>query len=145
MYLLDTNIVSLLDSRRRRESASIVDWIERNGPYLFFSVATLTEMEIGILKLRRSDNIQRADGLAVLLEGIIREFGERILPMNKEVALRVARLDERARAFAPGMSDLIIAATADVAGLILLTRNVRDFAPMGVRLVDPFVALPGER
>ena len=142
MYLLDTNVVSILDPRRRRESAGLVEWIERNGPVLFLSVATLLEMERGILKLRRNGNDQRADGLAFLLSGIIDHFGSRILAMDNAVALRIAKLDETARAFTPEMLDLIIGATAEVHGLLLLSRNVKHFQPMGVKVVDPFVELP---
>ena len=142
MYLLDTNVVSVLDARRRQDTVAIINWIDRNGPSLFLSVVTLTEMQRGILKLRREERNQRADGLAGLLSAIILKFGDRILAMDKDVALHVAKLDEKARAFNPEMADLIIGATADVHGLIVMTRNIRHFSPMGVKVLDPFAQLP---
>lgn len=53
MYLLDTNVVSILDSRRAAQAPALVDWIERNGASLFVSLQTITEMDAGVLKLRR--------------------------------------------------------------------------------------------
>src|SRR5712692_2418516 len=53
VYLLDTNIVSLLDPRRREHAPALVEWMERNGASLFLSVMTITELDAGVLKLRR--------------------------------------------------------------------------------------------
>lgn len=53
VYLLDTNIVSLFDPRRARESAPVIQWIRENDSLLFLSTITLTEIEAGILKLNR--------------------------------------------------------------------------------------------
>ncbi len=52
-YLLGTNIVSMLDPRRRAQAPALIDWLDRNGASLFLSVMTVTEIKAGILKLRR--------------------------------------------------------------------------------------------
>jgi toxin FitB len=56
LYLLDTNIVSMLDPRRREHAPELVDWLERNGASLFLSVMTVTELDAGVHKLRREGN-----------------------------------------------------------------------------------------
>jgi len=66
LYLLDTNIVSLFDQRRREQVTSLIDWMRRNDQFLFLSVVTLAEIEAGILKLRRDAKIKRAGELEVL-------------------------------------------------------------------------------
>lgn len=53
MYLLDTNVVSMLDPRRHAHAPALIAWLERNGASLFLSVLTIAEMDAGILKLRR--------------------------------------------------------------------------------------------
>ena len=60
MYLLDNNIISLLDPRRQGGVPALVDWIERNGEHLYLSVITFLELETGILKLRREGKDKRA-------------------------------------------------------------------------------------
>jgi predicted nucleic acid-binding protein len=60
MYLLDTNIVSMLDPRRQQHAPELIQWLERNGASLFMSVLTITEMDAGVLKLRREG---RSSGL----------------------------------------------------------------------------------
>lgn len=67
MYLLDTNIVSMLDPRRSGHAPSLLEWLERNGGSLFISVMTVAEMDSGVLKLRREGKNQRADEIAELV------------------------------------------------------------------------------
>ena len=97
MFLLDTNIVSLLDARSHGLHPGLVPWLRRNGAYIFLSVITLTELESGILKLRRDSKIKRADEYAALRDRIIGDFADRILPVNADVALVAARLADIAR------------------------------------------------
>ena len=79
MYLLDTNIVSMLDARRHVHAPALIDWLERNGASLFLSVMTITEMDAGVLKLRREGKPERADEIADLLAAILADFGHRVL------------------------------------------------------------------
>jgi predicted nucleic acid-binding protein len=144
MYLLDTNIVSMLDPRRHAQAPNLVDWLERNGASLFLSVLTITEMDAGILKLRRERKRKRADQIASLVTSILTEFGERVLAVDTETARHVARLAELAHRQPIALPDLIIAATAVRHGLVLLTRNMTHLGRLGIAARDPLVELPPE-
>jgi hypothetical protein len=142
VYLLDTNIVSLFDPRRRDRAAPLIAWMRRNDRFLFLSAITLLEIESGLLKLRRETKTRRAGEIEALREGLLADFGERLLPLDATVAVAAARLAEAARPSVIELKDLIIAATARVHGLTVLTRNLRHFAPTGVPVLDPLAALP---
>jgi len=142
MYLLDTNIVSLLDPRRHQYAPELIQWLERNGASLFLSVMTITEMDAGVLKLRREGKIERADAIASLVMAILTDFDTRVLAIDIETARHVARLGAATYQQPVALPDLIIAATAVRHGLIVLTRNLNEFRRLGVRVSDPFVELP---
>jgi toxin FitB len=145
MYLLDTNIVSLFDPRRAAEAGPIVQWMREHDSLLFLSTITLTEIEAGILKLSSEKKNARAGQLTALRDGLIADFKDRLLPLDAEVALTLARLAEVVRPMVIERSDLIIAATAKVHGLTVLTRNLRHFPPTGVNVIDPVSSLPKRR
>ena len=142
MYLLDTNIISLLDPRRLSHNPTLVPWLRRNGAHLFLSAITLTELESGILKLRRESKDKRAGEFEALRDAIQDDFSDRILPLDASVALAIARLAEQARPKTIDLADLIVAATAHVHGLRVLTRNLRHIEPTGVPAIDPTSDLP---
>ncbi len=144
MYLLDTNIVSMLDPKRREHAPGLLEWLERNGASLFLSVMTIAEMDAGVLKLRRDGKNQRADQIAGLVTAILSDFGDRVLTMDVETARHVARLGETAYQQPVALPDLIIAATAVRHGLIVLTRNMSEFSRLGVAAQDPFAGLPAD-
>jgi hypothetical protein len=137
MYLLDTMAASLFDPRRQREAASFINWVRLNDSALFLSTITLTEIEAGILKLVREDKLQRASQLAEFRDGLIACYQDRLLPVDVEVALTVARISDVIRPRVIELPDLIIAATARVHSLTVVTRNLRHFVPTGVPVVDP--------
>jgi predicted nucleic acid-binding protein len=137
MYLLDTTAVSLFDPRRQREAASFISWVRSHDPLLFLSVFTLTEIESGILKLVRERKVERANQLVRFRDSLIADYADRLLPVDTEVALSVARIAHAMRPRVIELADLIIAATARVHGLVVVTRNVRHFVPTGVSVVDP--------
>jgi toxin FitB len=145
MYLLDTNIVSLLDPRRLGEAAAVVEWMREHDSLLFLSTITLTELEAGILKLKRERKDARGNQLIALRDGLIADFRDRLLPLDVQVALTLARLAEAVRPKVIERIDLIIAATAHVHGLTVLTRNIRHFEPTGVPVIDPARSLPKEK
>jgi len=144
LYLLDTNIVSMLDPRRHEQAPALIAWLERNGASLFLSVMTITEMDAGALKLKREDKAERADEIAELVCAILADFGDRVLAIDVETARHVARLAEATYRQPVALPDLIIAATAVRHGLIVLTRNMSEFGRLGVPARDPFVELPGD-
>jgi toxin FitB len=131
MYLLDTNIVS----EARRGSSEATAWIRSvRGRTLHVSVITLGEIMRGIQIKERKD----PKAAAILAEWLIalRELHrETILPVTESVALEWGRLSaERSRNTADGL----IAATARVHDLILVTRNVADFEDTGVSIINPW-------
>lgn len=142
MYLLDTNIVSLFDPRRANEAAPFLEWMRQHDPLLFLSTITLTEIEAGILKLIREGKRARAHQIVALRDGLIADFKDRLLPLDVDVALTLARLAEAVRPKVIERVDLIIAATAKVHDLTVLSRNVRHFEPTGVAIIDPLRSLP---
>ena len=144
MYLLDTNIVSMLDPTRHQYAPELIAWLGRNGAGLFLSVVTITEMEAGIFKLRRDQKDRRADQISVLLASILAGFADRVLPVDIETARHIARLGAATYQHQVALPDLIIAATAARHSLTVLTRNMADFGRLDVAAFDPFVALPPE-
>lgn len=142
MYLIDTNVVSMLDARRVAHAPALIDWMERNGSILYLSVMTIAEMEAGVLKLRRQSKTARADEVARLIVNILTDFGDRVLEMDVATALHLARLSEATHRQPVALADLIIAATAARHGMTVLTRNTGEFKRLGVTMCDPFESLP---
>lgn len=133
MFLLDTVIVSEL--RKKRPNAGVVRWVSKQrDDQSYLSVVTLGEIERGIEKRRQAD-AEFADTLAVWLENLIRLYADRILPVTPGVARRWGCLSAQ---LGHEGADVLIAATALVHGLTVVTRNVGDFEPTGVKVIDPF-------
>lgn len=137
MYLLDTNVVSeLRRAKTGKANLHVVGWAERvSVASLFLSAVTVLELEMGVLLIERRDPAQGTLLRAWLEERVLPAFAGRILPVDTAVARRCARLhvpDPRSE------RDALIAATALVHGLTVVTRNVADFAPMGVEILDPW-------
>jgi predicted nucleic acid-binding protein len=136
-YLLDTNVISeLRKAGDGKADINVTNWIEAHDAIEFFiSVITLFELETGVLRIERRDRQQGARLRAWLDERVRKEFQGRILPIDETVAIRCARLhvpDRRNEA------DALIAATALVFNLDVVTRNVRDFEGTGVVAINPW-------
>lgn len=136
MYLLDTNVLFEL-RRPGRADASVRAWAARQQPaQCWVSAITILELERGVLLIERRDVRQGAQ-LRTWLEGsILRQFQDRVLVIDTAVARRCAALhvpDRRAE------RDALIAATALVHGMTIVTRNVADFAATQVPLLNPWV------
>ena len=135
-YLLDTNIISELRKvGDGKADANVVEWIGReDAAHFFISAITILELERGVLGVQRQDAAQAAR-LRSWLDGQVRpEFAGRILAVDDTVVTRCAHLhipDRRNEA------DALIAATALVHDMTVVTRNVRDFEGTGVVVVDP--------
>ena len=137
MFVLDTNVVSELRKvRLGKANTNVTAWAESvDAADLFVSAITIMELELGVLSIERKDAIQGAMLRSWLERHVLPEFSRRTLPVDTAVAQRCARLhvpDKR------GERDALIAATALVHGMTVVTRNTADFAPTGVFLIDPW-------
>ncbi|WP_295932604.1 type II toxin-antitoxin system VapC family toxin [uncultured Xanthomonas sp.] len=135
MYVLDTNVLSELRKvRLGRADANVAAWAESvDAADLFISAITVMELELGVLSIERKDANQGAMLRSWLEQHVLPEFSGRTLPIDTTVAQRCARLhvpDKR------GERDALIAATALVHGMAVVTRNVSDFEPTGVSIVN---------
>ena len=133
MFVLDTNVVSELRKVRvGKADVNVARWAESiDASNLFVSAITVMELELGILSVERKDAIQGAMLRAWLEQQVLPEFSSRTISIDTAVAQRCARLhvpDKR------GERDALIAATALVHGMAVVTRNVADFKSTGVTI-----------
>lgn len=137
MYLLDTHVISeLRKAKSSKADKNVVAWASHvSANSLFLSSITIWELELGILLIERKDAGQGAILRSWLNAHVLPAFSNRILAFDTAVALCCARLhvpDSRAD------RDAIIAATALVHGMTVVTRNVDDFKPTGVQIINPW-------
>ena len=137
MYLLDTNLVSELRKiRLGRADENVVSWatsVDANDLYL--SVISVQEITIGLLLIERRDPAQGAIFRTWLDDYVLPTFADRLLDVDLQVAQLSATLhvpDPRP------IRDGLIAATALVHRMTVVTRNVSDFLPMGVSVLNPW-------
>ena len=118
--------------------------MEVHSTSLFLSVVTVVEIEDGIAKLRREGAKRKSSELAAWLETLLHLYGDRVIEFDTPTARIAGVMADRARGRgqAPGFADTIIAATARRHKLTILSGNIRHFEPLGVTVLDPFVALP---
>ena len=138
MYLLDTNVVSELRKiRLGKADGHVAAWADSiDAADLYLSVITVQELEIGVLMAERRDPLQGAVFRAWLNSHVLPAFVGRILAVDTAVALRSAQLH------VPDphpVRDGLIAATALVHGMTVVTRNVVDFEPTGVQTLNPWI------
>jgi toxin FitB len=137
MHVLDTNVVSeLRKARAGKANQRVIAWASSvPAGSLYISAITVLELEMGVLQIERRDRAQGAVMRAWLDEHVMPAFAGRILAVDAPVALRCARLHVPDRV---AERDALIAATALVHGMTVVTRNVIDFAPTNVALIDPW-------
>ena len=137
MFLLDTNVVAELRKlQSRKADADVVAWASKEKTTSFYiSAISIMEIEIGVQRVERRDPARGAILREWMDSQVLAEFSDRILPIDAAVALRCAALHVPASA---PFKDSLIAATALVHGMTVVTRNVADFAPTGVRLLNPW-------
>jgi predicted nucleic acid-binding protein len=132
-FLLDTNVVS--EVPKSRADADVLAWMASvTAADLYLSVLVVGEIRRGVEGLRRRDPAQAAV-YDVWLTGLRRDYADRILPVTAEIAEEWGRLN------VPDpipTIDGLLAATAKVHGLTLVTRNTADVARTGVPLLNPF-------
>ncbi|WP_446223054.1 type II toxin-antitoxin system VapC family toxin [Nocardia sp. IBHARD005] len=136
-FLLDTNVISELRKSQQSANPHVRSWVAQRRPSdLFLSVITIMEVEVGICRIERRDAAQ-GNRLRTWLEGdLLDVFANRILALDLAVGRRAARLhlpDPRPE------RDAMIAATASEHGMTVVTRNIKDFEPMGVPVLNPWV------
>ncbi len=137
MYVLDTNVVSELRKVRvGKADPNVAAWTESvDAASLYVSAITIMELELGVLLIERKDATKGAMLRAWLEQHVLPEFSGRTLPVDTVVAQRCARLH------VPDKScerDALIAATALVHGMTVVTRNVADFKSTGVTILNPW-------
>lgn len=137
MYLLDTNVVSeLRKAKAGKADKNVKAWADSvSATSLFLSTITILELETGILLIERRDPTQGAVLRTWLDTHVLPAFSGRILAIDVAVAQRCAKLhmpDPQA------YRDSLIAATALVHGMTVVTRNIADFEPTGVEIFNPW-------
>jgi predicted nucleic acid-binding protein len=141
MYVLDTNALSELRKvRQGKADANVAAWTASvDAGNIFVSAITIMELELGVLSIERKDAAQGAMLRSWPEQQVLPEFSGRSSPIDAAIALRCARLhapDKR------GERAALIAATALVHGMAVVTRNVDDFRPTGVTSINPWEPLP---
>ena len=132
-YLLDTNVLS--ETRKRQSARGVADWIAATPPSrMHVSVLTLGEIEQGIERVRGRGDREQAAALERWLRDVEIGFEDRILPVTLQVAAAWGR---QQYAQPLPVIDALIAATARVNGMTVVTRNVKDFELAGVMVLNP--------
>jgi toxin FitB len=144
-YLLDTSVLSaLVPDRGSHLPEAFSGWLVNRSQRLFIPCIAVAEVEQGICKLRRAGGLARAASLTQWLDGLIEGYGDRILPLDARTSRLAGQMAEQASANGrhPGFADVAIAAIAQRSNLLLLTRNLKHFVPLGVACADPLEKLP---
>lgn len=143
-FLLDTNVISATAPDRRDvlppEKAAARAWIIANQDHLFLPVTAVAEIAAGIGDREGSGATRHAMELARWLADLLSSYPDRVLPLDTGAALHAKPLQYAARraGLVIGFADLSVACIARTHGLIVATRNLRHFVPIGVEAVDPF-------
>jgi predicted nucleic acid-binding protein len=137
MFVLDTNVVSELHTvRSGKANAGVARWADSvEAASLYVSAITILELEIGVPQMERRNPPEGAILRIWLDQHVLPEFEARVLAVDTAVAQRCARLhvpDRRSE------RDALIAATALVHGMTVVTRNVSDFEPTAVTVINPW-------
>jgi hypothetical protein len=139
-FLIDTNVAS--EAAKPQPRREVMDWVERQSQdSLWLSVATISEIDFGIARL--APGFRRTE-FEFWRNDLVDAFGARILPIDVSVASTWGVIRARAAALGRTMPlmDALMAATAEVHGLTLVTRNVRDFEIWGGSVFNPGPADP---
>ena len=137
MFLLDTNVVSeLRKAKAGKADPKVINWAKHTSTLsLFISAIAVLELEMGVLQIERREPIQGAMLREWLDQHVMPAFQNRILPIDEPVARQCARfhipdpMSER---------DALIAATAQVHHMTVVTRNTSDFESSGISLLNPW-------
>jgi len=143
-YLLDTSVLSALAPGKPAAPAQFVEWLQAQTDLLFIPCIAVAKLEQGIRKLRRSGGAARAAKLDSWMSGLVERYADRVLPLDAAASRVLGQIADQALAAGrhPGFPDVAIAALAKHHRLLVLTRNLRHFSPLGIACADPFERLP---
>lgn len=143
-YLLDTSVASMFGPRRTDATPVLIEWMRTRNDVLHLSTVTAFEITQGIAKLTRIGAHERASEITKWRDGLVESFGVRVLPLGMAIATAAGSMSDAAFALGKhlGLADIFIAATARAHDLLLLTRNIRHFEPLGIAVADPLAGLP---
>ncbi|AYG69979.1 MULTISPECIES: PIN domain-containing protein [unclassified Rhizobium] len=140
-FLLDTNAISMFAPSRASASNAFADWVDEQDRLdaIYLSSMTVHEIEIGVRLLEAKGAKAKAAGIHTWLQGLIAGYGDHILPVDKDVALESGRLEAKAviAGHIPGAADAIIAGTANLHKLTVITANLKHFLPFGISVKSP--------
>jgi predicted nucleic acid-binding protein len=137
VYLVDTNVIS--EARKgSRANAGVIRFFKSaatEDQEIYLSVVTVGELRQGVEIIRRRGDVTQAKSLEAWLQMILRGYESNILPIDSEIGQVWGRLRVPHHEHA---LDKLIAATALMHDLIVVTRNISDFADTGIRVLNPF-------
>jgi predicted nucleic acid-binding protein len=145
-FLLDTSVLSALAPGRPLPSEEHLAWGRENQHRLHVPTIALLEIHQGICKLRRAGADKRVVALSEWFRGILADFSEHVVDLDRESAICAGELADKLQAQGqhPGLADIMIAGVAKMRGFAILSRNIRHFEPTGVPVFDPFSADPAK-
>lgn len=137
MFLLDTNIISEIRKGKRSDPGvrAFFREAERDASALYLSVVTVSELRRGVDMIRHRGDHRQASTLETWLTAMLADYASNILPVDSEVAQLWGKLRSR---HPENALDKLIAATALINDLTVVTRDTADFEATGVRLLNPF-------
>jgi predicted nucleic acid-binding protein len=135
-YLVDTNVISEIRKGTRGHKQVLNWWSSIHRSQVFLSVLAVGEIHRGIVAIRRKD-LHQANHLEAWLNGLVRVFGNRLVPVDHRTALVWAEI---CIGRTLPMIDSLMAATAISMNLTFATRNTKDIRDTGVRYINPFEA-----
>lgn len=139
MFLVDTNVISEARKRARADPgvSGFFERAARHGDALYLSSITVGELRRGIDRIRRRGDAEQAGRLEAWLDRVLDQYADRVLDVDADVAQVWGRL---CVPHPEHPVDKQIAATALIHDLVVVTRNTRDYAGTGARLMNPFAA-----
>lgn len=145
-YLVDTDVISAIAPTKVVSRPELAQWMEVHSSALFLSAVTVAEIADSIAKARREGATRKALRLSAWLRTILHLYSDRVLPFDGPTAEIGGTLSDlaRGRGHAPGLADIIIAATARRHDLTILSRNTRHFEAVDALVIDPFQQLPAK-
>jgi predicted nucleic acid-binding protein len=140
-FLLDTNAISMFSPSKASASDAFANWVNEQDRLdaIYISALTIHEIEKGVRLLDAKGAKAKAAGIHIWLQGLIAEYGDHILPVDNAVALESGKLEAKAitAGHSPGAADAIIAGTASIHKLTVITANLKHFQPFGIPVKSP--------